>query len=85
MAKLQLNRVDGKKGSKKVIDLSGEGMEAFHKLKEALAPKIRAFQVDPRSTFCFENRCEWEGSGCRFGARKEIFSRGKWVGASRFP
>ena len=55
-SKLQLNRHDGKKGSKKVLSWKQEEIEAFEKLKKALAEKLQVFRVDPDKPFVL--RCD---------------------------
>ena len=51
MSKLRLNRVDGKKGSKKPISWKNSDIEAFENLKKALADRLELFRVDPDRPF----------------------------------
>ena len=51
MAKLQLNRTDGKKGSQKAIELNPDDAIAFEKLKATLAESLELFRVDPDQPF----------------------------------
>ena len=80
MAKLQLNRVDGKKGSKKVIDWNEEGVEAFHKLKEALAQKLELFRLIPDQPFVLKTDASGKAVGAVLEQERE-FSPGEkgWV------
>ena len=48
---LQLNRQDGKKGSKKVLQWSSEAFEGFHKVKEALTKQLEVYHLDPNRPF----------------------------------
>ena len=50
-AKLRLNRVEGKKGSRKEVGWKKEDVEAFEKLKEALCKKLELFRMDPDRPF----------------------------------
>ena len=72
MAKLQLNRVDGKKGSKKVIDWNEEGLEAFHKLKEALAQKLELFRLIPDQPFVLKTDASGKAVGAVLEQEREI-------------
>ena len=51
MAKLQLNREDGKKGSQKPITWSQADVDAFENLKKALSEQLELFRVDPDKPF----------------------------------
>ena len=51
MSKLQLNRIDGKKGSQKKLVWRKTEIEAFEKLKEVLASNLELFRIDPDSPF----------------------------------
>ena len=51
MSKLQLNRVDGKKGSQKRLSWRKCEIESFEKLKKLLAEKLELFRIDPDSPF----------------------------------
>ena len=48
---LQLNRQDGKKGSKKALKWSQEAFDAFQRLKEVLAQKLEVFHLKPDNPF----------------------------------
>ena len=51
MSKLQLNRVDGKKGSQKRLSWRKHEIESFEKLKKVLAESLELFRIDPDSPF----------------------------------
>ena len=51
MAKLQLNRIDGKKGSTKPIVWKESDKESFEELKRVLAARLELFRVDPDKPF----------------------------------
>jgi hypothetical protein len=51
MAKLQLNRIDGRKGSTKPIVWKESDKESFRNLKEVMAGKLELFRVDPDKPF----------------------------------
>ena len=51
MAKLQLNREDGRKGSTKPIIWKGSDKAAFEKLKAELSKQLELFTVDPDKPF----------------------------------
>ena len=51
MSKLQLNRIDGKKGSKKRLEWRQAEIVAFEKLKELLAKRLELFIIDPDRPF----------------------------------
>ena len=51
MSKLQLNRVDGKKGSQKPIEWRKNEIEAFEKLKQVLTERLELFRIDPDAPF----------------------------------
>ena len=48
---LQLNRQDGKKGSKKVLQWPDEAIDAFQKLKRVLTETLEVFHMDPSKPF----------------------------------
>ena len=48
---LQLNRQDGKKGSKKVVKWSQEAFDAFQKMKEVLTAQLQVFHMKPDCPF----------------------------------
>ena len=50
-SKLQLNREDGKKGSKKVLKWTPEEVEAFNALKNSLVENLELYQVQPDKPF----------------------------------
>ena len=50
-AKLQLNKIDGKKGSKKPLVWKPNEIEAFHNLKKALTKELELFHVNPDKPF----------------------------------
>ena len=51
LAKLQLNREDGKKGSQKPIHWTQSDIEAFVNLKRALTAQLELFQLEPDHPF----------------------------------
>jgi hypothetical protein len=51
MSKLQLNRVDGKKGSKVKLVWRQTEVQAFEQLKEMLAKELELFIIDPDKPF----------------------------------
>ena len=51
MSKLQLNRVDGKKGSQKPLTWRKCEIEALEKLKEVLAKHLELYRIDPDAPF----------------------------------
>ena len=48
---LQLNRQDGRKGSKKVLKWSQEAFDSFKRLKEVLTEKLEVFHLKPDCSF----------------------------------
>jgi hypothetical protein len=53
-SKLQLNREDGKKGSKKVVLWLEDEVRAFEAMKEALAKSLALFHLKPDTPFILE-------------------------------
>ena len=53
-SKLQVNREDGKKGSKKVLEWNAEEIYAFNKLKSALVGKLELYQVQADEPFIMQ-------------------------------
>ncbi len=51
MGKLQVNRLDGKKGSLKPVAWDDESRAAFEALKEALKEGLQVFQLEPDQPF----------------------------------
>ena len=51
MGKLQVNRLDGKKGSLKPVAWDNESRAAFEALKEALKEGLQVFQLEPDQPF----------------------------------
>ena len=75
MSKLQLNREDGKKGSKKILVWCNSEVEAFRKLKEVLAGQLGLFQLDPDQPFILRA----DASDLAIGAVLEQQREGRWV------
>ena len=48
---LQVSKEDGKKGSRKPLHWTQEGMDAFHAIKGALAQTLELYQVQPDKPF----------------------------------
>ena len=80
MAKLQLNREDGKKGSQKPIRWTTPDVEAFVKLKHALTEQLELFQLDPDQPFVMRT----DASDTAIGAVLEQEREGKWVPVAFF-
>ena len=77
---LQLNRQDGKKGSKKALQWSSEAFEAFHRLKKALTDKLEVFQLDLNKPFYLRT----DASRYAVGAVLEQLQDGQRVPVSFF-
>ena len=74
MAKLRLNRQDGKKGSKLKLHWTPEEKSAFEKLKARLAEQLELRQVDPDRPF----RLHTDASDFAVGAELLQEFEGKW-------
>ena len=72
---LQLPRQEGKKGSKKALDLTQEGVDAFQAMKKALAKKLELYQVQPEQAFVLRT----DASRYAIGAVLEQEVDGKWM------
>ena len=51
MSKLQVNRIDGKKGSQKALIWKKSEIEAFEELKKVLVKHLELFRIDPGLPF----------------------------------
>ena len=72
MAKLQLNREDGKKGSTKPIVWKESDKESFRRLKEVLAQRLELFRVDPDSPFVMRADASDKAIGAVLEQRREV-------------
>ena len=75
MNMLQVNRVDGKKGSQKPLKWTCKSQEAFESLKKALAEELELFQLDPDRPFVLKT----DASDWANGAVLEQEKEGRWV------
>ena len=80
LSKLQLNRVDGKKGSQKPIRWTQADIEAFVNLKRALTEKLELFQLEPDHPFVMKT----DASDNAIGAVLEQEREGKLVPVAFF-
>ena len=72
MAKLQLNRVDGKKGSTKPIVWKESDKESFERLKRVLAAKLELFRVDPDKPFIMRTDASDKAVGAVLEQQREV-------------
>ena len=72
LAKLQLNRIDGKKGSKKPVIWSPEEAEAFEHLKTALAERLELFRVEPDKPFVLRADASDKAVGAVLEQEREV-------------
>jgi hypothetical protein len=75
MGKLQVGRIDGKKGSTKPVDWDDQTREAFEVLKKALAEGLEVFRLEPDQPFVLKT----DASDFAIGAVLEQEREGKWV------
>jgi hypothetical protein len=80
MAKLQLNREDGKKGSQKPIRWNEKDIEAFVTLKRTLTAELELFQLEPDEPFVMTT----DASHHAIGAVLEQNRGEKWVPVALF-
>jgi hypothetical protein len=80
MGKLQVNRLDGKKGSLKPVAWDDESKAAFEALKEALKEGLQVFQLEPDQPFVLRT----DASDFAIGAVLEQERKGEWVPVSFF-
>ena len=72
MAKLQVNRVDGRKGSTKPIVWKETEKEAFHKLKGELAKHLELFRVKPDEPFVMRTDASDKAIGAVLEQHREV-------------
>ena len=72
MAKLQLNRVDGKKGSTKAIEWTTEDIEAFETLRASLASQLELFRVDQDRPFILRADASDKAVGAVLEQEREV-------------
>ena len=72
MSKLQLNRVDGKKGSTKALVWKNCEKEAFEKLKAALAQNLELYRVDPDKPFIMKTDASDKAIGAVLEQQREV-------------
>ena len=75
MSKLQVGRVDGKKGSVKPVEWDDDSRLAFENLKKALANGLEVFRIEPDEPFILRT----DASDFALGAVLEQQREGKWV------
>jgi hypothetical protein len=74
MGKLQVNRLDGKKGSLKPVAWDDESKAAFEALKEELKEGLQVFQLEPDQPFVLRT----DASDFAIGAVLEQERNGEW-------
>jgi hypothetical protein len=72
MGKLQLNRIDGKKGSTKPIVWKESDKESFRMLKEIMAAKLELFRVDPDRPFVLRADASDKAIGAALEQYREV-------------
>ena len=72
MAKLQLNRIDGKKGSKKEVEWSPDDIKAFEQLRASLADHLELFRVDPDRPFILRADASDKAVGAVLEQEREV-------------
>lgn len=75
MGKLQVGRIDGKKGSTKPVNWDDATKQAFEELKRALATGLEVFRLEPDQPFVLRT----DASDFAIGAVLEQEREGKWV------
>ncbi len=78
MGKLQVNRLDGRKGSLNPVAWDDESKAAFEALKEALKEGLQVFQLEPDQPFVLRT----DSSDFAIGAVLEQERNGEWVPVS---
>ena len=72
MAKLQVNRVDGRKGSTKPIVWKEVEKEAFQRLKGELAKHLELFRVKPDEPFVMRTNASDKAIGAVLEQHREV-------------
>ena len=72
MAKLQLNRKDGKKGSTKPIVWKESDRQSFEKLKQVLGAHLELFRVDPDKPFVLRTDASDRAVGAVLEQQREV-------------
>jgi hypothetical protein len=80
MDKLQVGRLDGKKGSLKPVAWDDRSRAAFESLKDALKEGLQVFQLEPDQPFVLRT----DASDFAIGAVLEQERNGEWVPVSFF-
>ena len=75
MSKLRLDRIEGRKGSKKKLEWTDAEKAAFEELKRRLASELELFQIDPDQPF----RLRCDASEEAIGAELQQARGEKWV------
>ena len=75
MGKLQVNRQDGKKGSKVAVTWKPHELDAFEQLKAALSGDLEVFQLDPDKPYVLRT----DASDWAIGAVLEQEQKGRMV------
>ena len=71
-SKLQLNRVDGKKGSRMVLKWQNKEIEAFEALKTLLAQRLELFWVNPDQPFVLKTDASGKAVGAVLEQEREV-------------
>ena len=79
MAKLQLNRVDGRKGSTKPLTWKKVEEQAFVDLKEALCESLELFRVDPGRPFVLRAEASDRAVGAVLEQRVMVTNLFPWL------